>query len=99
MTFEQWMNRPHYLALCCTTSQARRLFGTFGVAFRFRCLPKYRDGKARQQRKAVADAIRAARANGRIDLSPWHYPNGSALSKTGVAVRCDLAAELETFTQ
>lgn len=58
MTFEQWLQRPVYVAQCKTWALAAKM----GLCcHRFRALPAYRDLEAKIAREKVAVAIRAQR--------------------------------------
>lgn len=58
MTFEQWLQRPVYVAQCRTWKMAADMGLTCA---RFRALPPYRDEAARQARNLVAAKMRADR--------------------------------------
>lgn len=62
MTFEEWKQRPVYVAQCRTWAKAAELDL---CCVRFRCLPAYRDTQARDARNRVAAAIRADRLHQR----------------------------------
>ena len=62
MTFEEWKQRPVYVAQCLTWAKAAELDL---CCVRFRCLPPYRDQQARDARQRVATAIRTERQHQR----------------------------------
>jgi hypothetical protein len=84
MTFEQWKQRPVYVAQCKTAGLARDL-GLF--CFHFRALPAYRDAQAQRARNAVADVVREMRKRGeaiklieRPALATMHHDLASELA-------------------
>lgn len=62
MTYEEWKQRPVYVAQCKTWAKAAELDL---CSVRFRCLPLYRDQEARDARRRVAAALRADRLHQR----------------------------------
>jgi hypothetical protein len=58
MTFEEWMQRPVYVAQCKTATLA----GELGISgYYFRKLPAYRSEQDKADRKLIADAMRKQR--------------------------------------
>lgn len=74
-SFQNWMNRPIKRVQVYTWQIACNLFNREPLA-NFRCLPKYRDEKAKIARKEVAQMIKFKRSIKSIVLPKYNEKRG-----------------------